>query len=886
LKVYGQRIQGGGITYPFIAEKMGLLLGHDIYRGVNNQIDRPIYLPTIDVTTGTTVNPGAQTFVTNPRLVGAKVDVAAGSLFDKSGNAFAGIMSITEVPTSLTPAALPENLHPDLVVTIQPGDMVFNTAAKLTLPNKAGYKAGLVMDLWSINPNTGLFDIVGQGKVSADGSKIETISGGIRNSSWHFFAIPPANIILNPGNTYQQQKVCKTCEAKQSFKSEVSSQTGAVSDDRSLVSYQSQGVSKSIDLHYDSLRANPTQIFRLDGNIYSVLDGEDLITAKVTVMANGIGQTIPGLNSGQAGGINGGERILSLSNGSLLQTGIYGDLSHLGSGVYQSQLEVGVRGRRLNAAETGLDFVGTTKTQTDKIIIVNDSDSVFGGGWNVAGLQKLVINDDSSALLIDGDGSQWLFDAPLGNIYQSPAGDFSRLERLAGGTWQRTTKDGTRYQYNAQGLMVSATDKQGNTTQHIYNSLGQIQQIIDPVGLTTTFNYTGNRVTSIVDPATRTTLLSYDGQGNLVAITDPDETKNQYGYDSHHLLSSSIDKTGKEKRGTYDEFGRAKTATREDGTIVQIKPVEVQGLLNQSQTTNLNQIPVATNLSATLTSTYVDGNGHVTQTTVNDRGQVVSITDETGSKTINTYNDAHLVTSTTDGQGHTTIYDYDAHGNVTFTRELVGVNISSEQNVVVPTPIAIPAPGLAKVLTTGDINNDGYIDIVTTADNGKLNVLLGDATSSLTNNYTIDISASTGSNIIDRLELVDVNNDGQLDLIANLIAESGYGYGYGSGYGAGPVTPISPVLVLLNQGSGTFTNATIQPIAAKSAGFVTGDFNGDGKLDILVRADDNSLTCYAGSGTGSFTPQSFIIPGIDNSSFFSTVYKWQQAISMAIIKQN
>ena len=191
LKVYGQRIQGGGITYPFIAEKMGLLLGHDIYRGVNNQIDRPIYLPTIDVSTGTTVNPSAATVVSNPNLGGAQVSVAANSLFDKSGNAFAGIMSITEVPPNLTPAALPANVRTDLVVTVQPGDMVFNTPAQLKLPNRSGLAAGTEMDLWSINPNTGLFDKVGKGKVSADGSVIETISGGIRNSSWHFFALPP-----------------------------------------------------------------------------------------------------------------------------------------------------------------------------------------------------------------------------------------------------------------------------------------------------------------------------------------------------------------------------------------------------------------------------------------------------------------------------------------------------------------------------------------------------------------------------------------------------------------------------------------------------------------------------------------------------------------------
>lgn len=94
--------------------------------------------------------------------------------------------SITEVPAELTPAALPSNLIPDLVVTIQPADMVFTTPAPLTFPNRSGYAPGALLDLWSINPSTGFFDNVGKLRVSEDGSLIETISGGIRTSSWHF----------------------------------------------------------------------------------------------------------------------------------------------------------------------------------------------------------------------------------------------------------------------------------------------------------------------------------------------------------------------------------------------------------------------------------------------------------------------------------------------------------------------------------------------------------------------------------------------------------------------------------------------------------------------------------------------------------------------------
>jgi RHS repeat-associated protein len=878
LKIYGQRIQGGSVTYPFIAEKMPLLLGHDLYQGVNNGIDRPIYLPTIDLSTGTTVNPNAQTVASNPNLPNARVTVAANSLYDKNGNAFTGILSITEVPTNLTPAALPPNLHPDLVVTIQPGDMVFNTPAKLTLPNKAGYQPGLIMDLWSINPNTGLFDIVGKGQVSADGSVIETIEGGIRNSSWHLFAPPPV-INLNLSNNNEQKKVCQVCEDTQSYKSEVSSQTGAVLDDRSLVSYQSQGISRAIELHYDSQRANPTKVFRINGNVDYAVFGEDYVTGKVTVTANGISQVIPGLNSSQAQGITGGERVWALS-GSSIDTAIYGSLSSLNSGVYDTQLDVGVRGRRINPNTSLLELVGTTESKNDKLIVVNDSNSVFGGGWNVSGLQKLVINQDNSALLIDGGGSQWLFNAS-GNTYQSPAGDFSKLERLLDGTWQRTTKDGTRYQFNAKGLMVAATDKQGNTTRHIYNGVGQIQQIVDPVGLITTFNYAGNRVTSIVDPAGRNTVLSYDSQGNLLSITDPDGTKNQYGYDNHHLLSSSIDKTGQIRTGVYDEFGRAKTATREDGSTVQIKPLEVQGLLNQQQTTNLNLIAAAP-LSASLSSTYVDGNGQIKETLLNQRGQVTNRTDGGGFESSKTYNSDFLVSSKTDGNGHTVNYQYDLKGNIIKIEEEINspptYNITG--NTFSPTSAirTIDKPGIAAedLFVTGDINNDGFADIITTSTSNRLNVLLGDSSGGFSRKYDVPSGTFYSSNNINQLDLKDVNNDGYLDLLANLPSDNG-----GGGV---PIAPpggffglADPVLVYLNQGNGQF--ATAQPLIfqATSDGFVTGDFNNDGKIDILARMDiytaSNTNTypvvLYAGNGQGSFTQSSITISGIDNNSSFT-----------------
>ncbi len=54
----------GPEVYPFIAEKLPLLYGHDAYENVNNYIERPIYLPALDVDNGVTIDPAVDVTVT------------------------------------------------------------------------------------------------------------------------------------------------------------------------------------------------------------------------------------------------------------------------------------------------------------------------------------------------------------------------------------------------------------------------------------------------------------------------------------------------------------------------------------------------------------------------------------------------------------------------------------------------------------------------------------------------------------------------------------------------------------------------------------------------------------------------------------------------------
>lgn len=79
LKVRGEDLEGDKV-YPFIAEKLPLVLGQEVYEGYNNIIDRPIYLPALDIANGKVIDPNKDITVTTDKIPGASVFVEAGSL--------------------------------------------------------------------------------------------------------------------------------------------------------------------------------------------------------------------------------------------------------------------------------------------------------------------------------------------------------------------------------------------------------------------------------------------------------------------------------------------------------------------------------------------------------------------------------------------------------------------------------------------------------------------------------------------------------------------------------------------------------------------------------------------------------------------------------------
>ena len=146
------------------------------------------------------------------------------------------------------------------------------------------------------------------------------------------------------------------------------------------------------------------------------------------------------------------------------------------------------------------------------------------------------------------------------------------------------------------------------------------------------------------------------------------------------------------------------------------------------------------------------------------------------------------------------------------------------------------AQGDPAFLVVGDFNGDGKLDLATGSYGVAVFLGKGDGTFQAAQTYT------------------DVNGDGIPDLVV-----ANYGYGYNGSNGS--------VSVLLGNSDGTFRAAISFPAGSGPAFVAVGDFNGDGKVDIVTTnfsqscdprhpticwTIESDVRIYLGNGDGTF----------------------------------
>jgi hypothetical protein len=194
--------------------------------------------------------------------------------------------------------------------------------------------------------------------------------------------------------------------------------------------------------------------------------------------------------------------------------------------------------------------------------------------------------------------------------------------------------------------------------------------------------------------------------------------------------------------------------------------------------------------------------------------------------------------------------DFNGDGNLDFvTSDTNGTDLSillgngDGTFTLGTTPPAVP---YASGVTAGDFNEDGKLDLAMVDSNG-VDILMGNGDGTFQSPTTV----SGGSFYSQQITVADFNNDGHLDFA---------GVYNGNAY------------IFLGDGTGAFTMGTAATVSQDAEGFgiVAGDFNGDGKMDVVAGVFNPpvppfttpiSFYLMTGDGAGNLGSAQFIANG-------------------------
>ncbi|MCZ2146766.1 MAG: VCBS repeat-containing protein [Bryobacterales bacterium] len=148
-------------------------------------------------------------------------------------------------------------------------------------------------------------------------------------------------------------------------------------------------------------------------------------------------------------------------------------------------------------------------------------------------------------------------------------------------------------------------------------------------------------------------------------------------------------------------------------------------------------------------------------------------------------------------------------------------------------PVTYPAGSYPSVMTAYDFNGDGHPDLaVANGSSQNITILLANADGTFQPAATVPVSGNSVKAIV----AADVTGDGKGDILA---------------------TTFTSLLILRGNGNGTFQAPAIITPDLNPFALATGDFNRDGKLDLVV-ADSNAgrISLLLGANNGTFTPKS------------------------------
>lgn len=166
------------------------------------------------------------------------------------------------------------------------------------------------------------------------------------------------------------------------------------------------------------------------------------------------------------------------------------------------------------------------------------------------------------------DGGLWYFTSS--GTLAAPTNVSATLTQQGTQSWTITFEDGEQRVFSySSGALTAIVDRNGNTTNLAYDSIGRLSTVTDPASRQLSFSYASNTsylVTGISSNIGVSLSYTYDSSGRLTQVTEPDQSTLSFQYNTQSLISSVLDSQGNViESHTYDSLGRGLTSSRASG---------------------------------------------------------------------------------------------------------------------------------------------------------------------------------------------------------------------------------------------------------------------------------------------------------------------------------
>ena len=382
----------------------------------------------------------------------------------------------------------------------------------------------------------------------------------------------------------------------------------------------------------------------------------------------------------------------------------------------------------LSFPSTGVAF-SWSRTYTSS----NTTSGRLGPGWTDSYSTSLEVESNGDVRLHGDEGQVVVFARQPDGSFAGAPGARSTLRAVSAG-YELERTDQVLYRFDAQGRLLSVTDRNGQGLTLDYGPTGRLETIsggsrqaivsyntdglvsgVSHAGRAVAYGYADGRLTSFTDVLGKLWLFAYDPAGRLARIVDPldhVQVANAYGADGR--VVGQTDAVGQTTTFEWDPTTQRATVTDPNGnvwtddydhnvlvartdplgnatTLAHDEDLNASGVTSPTgETTSMTYDARGNLLTATAPaslggarktfaynadndpSRVTDARGVVTTYTYDAEGNTERVVQDGRQVSAYTYDSAGRVLTSTDGNGRTTTFAYDSAGNVTSETDPLG----------------------------------------------------------------------------------------------------------------------------------------------------------------------------------------------------------------------